>query len=130
MLSWKDVTASLRKFRAVFIEEDCSNFKGHFENSLFFGCLFKRLNGLTLKDCDLNRCRFSTDSVKDALGFTITLDCHSFKGVSFSPLLFDLMLFLLSISTDNDAKRSELVRIIGVDRAAAFSRLLNKVDNV
>jgi hypothetical protein len=113
----------LRDFSSVRIEEDCKGLEGHHENELFYGCSFKDLRGLTLKDCDLNQSKFETDRLAEAKGFTLTLDCHSFRGVQYSPLLFDLMLYLLSNTEGNDEKRQKLRELLG-DRAEAFDRLL------
>lgn len=129
-MSWSGVSDCLRKFRAVFVEHDCSGMSGEFRDSLFFRCRFKKLNGLSLINCDLNQSSFDVDSVADAQGLTISLNCHSFRGVRLSPLLFELMLYLLSITAGNDNKRQQLVGIIGIDKASAFSKLLDKVDNV
>lgn len=118
----------LREFDKVHIGEDCSLLSGCHENSLFFDCTFTNLNGLTLKDCDLNHSRFTTETIRDALGFTLTLGCHSFKGVEFSPLLFDLMLCLLTMSKGNDGKRRQLIDVIGAKRYEALMRVLNVVE--
>jgi hypothetical protein len=119
---------SLRKFADVHYREDCREMDGHHENELFHECTFCKLNGLTLQDCVLDRSVFTTSSVRDALGFTLTLDCHSFSGVEYSPLLFDLLLLLLYQSKGNDDKRERLLDVIGRDRAAALLKVLKRTE--
>src|SRR5512146_2016906 len=87
--------AALRNFAALHIDEDCTSIKGTHDNELFFNCIFEQLNGLTLRNCDLKQSKFITNSIRDALGFTLTLDCHSADNVEYSPLLFKLFLVLL-----------------------------------
>lgn len=118
----------LHTFTEEHIFEDCRDLTGVHENGLFFGCEFDKLNGLTLKDCDLNRSNFKTDSVRDALGFTLSLSCMSFRNVTFSPLLFDLMLSLLCMSAGNDEKREQLKTVIGPERAEALLRVLKATE--
>jgi len=119
---------SLRKWFETHIEEDCSEMSGTHENGLFFGCQFRKLNNLTLKDCDLNRSEFTTEDVREALGFTLTLNCHSFAGVKYSPLLFDLMLMLLVSTEGNDEKRVKLLEVLGKDRYLKLKRILKALE--
>jgi len=118
----------LRKFSETHIREDCRSLDGDHTNGLFFDCKFKSLNGLALRDCDLNRSEFETDSVRDALGFTLSLQCLSFKNVKFSPLLFDLMMCLCAMSAGNDEKRAKLRGVVGEDRFDALMRVLRVVE--
>ncbi len=118
----------LHNFSEEHIKEDCRELTGLHENGLFFGCSFEKLRGLSLKDCDLNRSKFLTESVRDALGFTLTLSCLSFRGVEYSPLLFDLMLSLMVMSKGNDEKRKKILEVIGADRAEAIQRVLGATE--
>lgn len=118
----------LREFSETRIGEDCKTLSGHHENGLFFECEFKKLAGLTLKDCDLNRSKFTTDSIRDALGFTMTLGCHSFDKVEYSPLLFDLFLTLATMTKGNDEKRQKLIDVIGRSRYEAIKRTLSAIE--
>lgn len=118
----------MRTFSAVKIGEDCKTLTGHHENELLFECEFEKLTGLTLRNCDLNRSRFTTKYIRDALGLTVTLDCHSFQNVELSPLLFDLMLALLTKTTGNDHKREQLIGVIGEQRYEAFKRALDETE--
>jgi hypothetical protein len=123
------MSESLRQFAGVHIDEDCAEMHSvQFDNHLFHGCVFDDLRGLTLKDCVLDRSKFKTDSVRKALGFTLTLDCHSFKDVQFSPLLIDLLLYLLTTTKGNDEKREQVVGLLGKERVHAFERLLKGVE--
>lgn len=106
------------------IRQDCSNLVGHFTNHVFYDCIFKNFNGLVLEHCDLNNSRFVADTLEDALGLTVTLDCLSFNEVELSPLVFDLMLCLLIKTKGNADKRSKLLEVLGRDRA---KELLNKM---
>jgi hypothetical protein len=119
---------TLRTFSEIHIDEDCQDLTGNHENGLFFNCKFSNVRGLTLKNCDLNKSKFLTDSVKDALDFTVTLNCHSFRDVELSPLMFDLMLSLLTMTTGNDEKRKQLLDVIGQGRAAALLRVLGGME--
>lgn len=119
----------LREFADVHIGEDCRELQHTYhDNELFFECMFEKLNGLVLKDCDLNYSRFLTNRVCDALGFTLTLDCNSFKNVEYSELLFDLMLALLASTKGNDGKREKLVSVIGHSRYQALKKLIEVVE--
>lgn len=114
----------LRKFNNISIGKDCTQLTGTHENELFFECMFNKLTDLTLKNCVLDRSQFATASVRDALGLTVTLDCHSFSGVELSPLVFDLILSLLLMTKGNDEKRIKLEEVIGKERVAVLRRLL------
>lgn len=98
------------------------------DNELFFNCTFKRLNDLTLKDCVLSHSKFTTDNIQDALGFTLTLDCFSFKDVEFSPLLFDLFLLMAIQSKGNTEKRQQLIQLLGKDRVVELLGMLARAE--
>lgn len=83
-----------------------------FLRALFFGCILKRLRGTTMEHCSLQQSSIEPDKLEDLLGFTITLDCFSWKYVKLNSLAFDAMLFLLSITIGNDEKREVLKRLI------------------
>ncbi len=119
---------SLREFNQVHIDEDCRGLSGTHTNELFFNCVFDKLSGLNLVDCDLNESKFKTSSIQDALGFSMTLDCFSFKGVEYSPLLFDLLVVLMSLTHGNDEKRRKLVDVIGPEKMQAMKRVLGVMD--
>ncbi len=118
----------LRNFSEEHIREDCTNITGRHSNGLFYGCRFDKLNGLTLEDCDLNASSFETSKVRDALGFTMTLSCFSFRGVCFSELLFDLFLCLAYMTVGNDLKREKLLDVVGRERAKAILNLLGRIE--
>jgi hypothetical protein len=119
---------TLRKFLATRIDKDCSMLSGLHINELFYGCKFNRLNYLTLKDCDLNNSTFETAHIKDALGFTLTLSCLSFRNVRFSELLFDLLLMLMTLTVGNDEKREKLLDVVGRSRATALLRIMERTE--
>jgi hypothetical protein len=98
------------------IDQNLEGISGTYENQTFFNCIFRKLKGLVLKNCDLNRSTFVTDKLEDALGLTVTLDCHSFDNVEFSPLLFDLFLCLAIKSRGNTEKRRKLIDVVGRER--------------
>lgn len=118
----------LREFSASHLSENFQDNIGVHENELFFNCTFNKLNGAVLKDCDLMNSKFITSKLRDALGFTLTLNCHSFKGVEFSEELFDMMLALLVISKGNDEKRKQLVEVIGANKFSKLKRLLKAIE--
>jgi hypothetical protein len=119
---------SVHKFASYHVDEDCSDLTGTHDNELFFNCTFDKLSGLTLKNCDLGRSEFVTTSVVDALNFTLTLNCNSFRDVTLSPLLFDLLLALLVTSAGNSEKREKLLDVIGKDRAKVLLRVLKDIE--
>lgn len=123
-----DNDKALREFDDISIDKDCTKLSGDHDNELFFNCAFNNLNNLTLKNCDLNRSKFLTSSVRDALNFTLTLNCHSFDKVEFSPLLFDLFLVLATKTIGNDKKRDQLLDVVGKERASAISKLLSQIE--
>lgn len=102
--------------RNVHIDEDCTNLTGHHKGDVFFNCTFDKLNGLVLENCDLNHSTFRTSDIRDAMNFTLTLNCFSANNVEYSPLLFDLILCLLLKTEGNTEKRRKLIDVIGRDR--------------
>jgi hypothetical protein len=119
---------SLHRFTEKHIDEDCESLTGVHRNELFFNCRFKKINDLVLENCELNGSEFLTDSVRDALGLTMTLSCPSFRGVALSSLLFDLYLLLAYLTKGNDVKREKLLDVIGRPRAAALLKLLEATE--
>jgi hypothetical protein len=119
---------TLRQFNQIHIDEDCRKLKGEYVNSLFYNCTFDNLIGLTLSKCDLNKSHFLTTNLTKALNFTLTLNCHSFVGVSYSELLFDLMLYLLTKTVGNDHKRKQIAEILGAQRVAELDQTLRRVE--
>jgi len=95
------------------IDEDCQTITGEHDDEVFYNCLFRDLNGLTLRNCDLNQSRFLTEDVKQMLTFTVTLNCHSFADVELSATIFDYLLLLLVRTKGNTEKRKQLIEILG-----------------
>lgn len=114
--------------KQVFIDENCESKTGNFEGAVFHNCSFRKLNGLTLNKCDLSQSRFTTDSIRDALDFTLTMNCASFRGVEYSELLFDLLLCLMVQSKGNDEKRKRLVSILGEAKLKSLLRTLHTLE--
>jgi hypothetical protein len=119
---------ALREFSEVHIDEDCRSIRGGHENGLFFNCDFDRLSDVTLKNCVLTNSRFNASSIRDVLGFTVTLDCNSFVDVELSPEIFDLLLTLLTATKGNDAKREKLLDVIGRHKAERLRTLLKQTE--
>lgn len=117
----------LHKFSEKHIDEDLSMSATDYDNALLFHCKFKNLRGLTFKNCDLNQSEVLTDNVADVLGFTATLGCHTFTGVTLSETVFDLLVLLLYTTKGNDSKRRKLLNIVGADRA---KELLQQLDSL
>src|SRR6478609_2819802 len=94
----------LHEYADTFIDRDMTNVRlGHHDNELFFNCVFKDVRGAELKDCNLRNSRFVTDTIEQALGFTLTIgECGSFEDVEYSPLLFDLLLVMMAKTRGND----------------------------
>jgi hypothetical protein len=114
--------------RLARISQNCEDLKGHFKDEIFYDCTFKDLQGLTLDNCVLNKCRFLTDTIEEARGFTLTLNCNSFRNVEYSPLLFDLFLCMALKSAGNVDKRQKLLEVIGKDRAIEILTALKDLD--
>lgn len=119
---------ALHQFDEMHIQEDCSTLSGDHDNGLFFDCTFQKLKGLSLTNCDLNGSKFRTQSVRDALGFALTLGCKSFRNVEFSELLFDLFLTLATMTKGNDVKRKQLISIIGPTRHNTLMRVAGAIE--
>lgn len=118
---------SLHHFNEQHIDLDCSDLSGEHKNELFYNCVFNRLKGLTLKGCFLNGSRFVTARMRDALGFTLTLDCNSFRNVEYSPTLFNLLLCLITMTKGNDSKRQAVAAIVG-DEYQDIIRILGRLE--
>lgn len=117
-----------RTFSEINIDKDCRDTIGFHDNALFFNCKFNNIKGLTLKNCDLNQSSFEVEDIKDALGFTVTLDCFSFNGVKLSPELFDLYLLLLCQTQGNELKIEAVKKIIGKRKAEKMLKLLRRIE--
>lgn len=114
--------------KQVFVDQNCEDFTGNYEGAVFNHCSFKNLNGLSLVKCDLSGSKFITDEIKDALDFTVTLNCLSFQDVEYSETLFDLLLCLMIKSKGNAEKRKQLIGILGEDKLKALLRVLHKLE--
>jgi hypothetical protein len=129
-----DSTSTQRKtpngdFRATHIDEDLKGVSiGSRENELFFNCELKYLRGATLKNCVLTNSKVLTDRVEDALGLTVTLDCHTFEDLELSPLMFDLLLVLLLKTKGNVEKRRQLIAVIGRARVVELLGQLKRLE--
>ena len=109
---------TLRAWTKTRIDADCKALTGSHENCLFYNCEFDNLRDVTLKNCVLTGSKFNTTDVKKALGFTLTLDCNSFKGVEYSETLLDLLLVLIISTKGNVEKRRKLLDVVGKERVA------------
>ncbi len=122
-------TKPLRNFSAIHIDEDQSTLTGDHENALFFNCTFDKLTGLTLKNCVLDRSKFVTTDPKNMLGFTLTLNCHSFENVELSPEVFDTLLLLICKSAGNLEKRLKIINeVVGRDRSYELLKRLREIE--
>jgi Zn-finger protein len=120
---------SLRKFSESHIDEDVRNLSGTFENALFYNCTFEKLNALTLKDCVLDQSRFTAKHPREMLGFTLTLNCHSFHDVELSEEVLDTLLLLICKSKGNLEKRLKIINdVVGRDRAIQILTLLKDLE--
>src|SRR6266705_4631762 len=99
-----------------------------FLRALFFGCVFKRLRGTVFEHCSLQQSSIEPEKLEDLLGFTITLDCFSWRYVTLNSLAFDAMLFLLSITNGNDSKRAVLKRLISENNRAHLEKNFEELE--
>ena len=118
----------LREFSQQHINEDLTETVSDYDNALLFGCKFRKLRGRTFKNCDLNYSEFVTDNIKELLGFTLTLSCHSFKNVRLSPLVFNLLILLLLQTLGNDTKRRKLLSVIGKKTAKELLKRMEELE--
>lgn len=120
---------SLRTFSEMHIDEDVSDLSGDFENALFYNCKFGKLSGLTLKNCVLDKSQFTATNPIDMLGFTMTLDCQSFKDIELTTELFDTLLLLLCKTRGNTEKRRKIITdIVGRDRSYTILKQLETLE--
>jgi hypothetical protein len=80
--------------------------------SLLYGCKLENLRGTLLAHCCLAESQIAPRTIEDMVGFTVTLDCFSWKDVQLNELALDLMLYLLTLGKGNDEKRAMLKRMI------------------
>lgn len=123
-------TNGLRRFSEVHIDEDLRGVTGTFENALFFNCTFGSLKDLKFINCVLDRSHFTETDPAQMLGFTVTLDCHSFSGVELSPEAFDLILMLLVKTSGNTEKRRAIIeKVVGHDASFKYLSKLKNLEN-
>lgn len=119
----------LVNFKAVHIDEDCTQLKGEHQLELFHNCTFNNLNGLTLKDCTLTHSKVITNTVPDAMGLTITMDCRTFDNLELSPLMFDMFMVMLLKTKGNEEKRKRLIDILGRERLHQLLKEMKQLDS-
>lgn len=107
---------SLREWKATHIDEHIPALEGVHEDELFHNCTIDRVAGATIKNCCMAESTLNLQSLDDAMGVTVTLDCHHFANVEFSELAFDYFMFLLIRTKGNIAKRKQLIKILGEQR--------------
>lgn len=99
------------------------NVQGQFlRRALLWNCRMERLRNTTLDHCCLAHSVVAPRRIEDILGFTLTLNCFSWKDVELNEVAFDLMLFLLTTTVGNDDKREVLKRLIGAERLIELER--------
>ena len=63
------------------------------------------------------------------LGFSVTLDCHSFSGVELSPEAVDLICMLLAKTKGNLEKRRALIeKVVGHDASFKYLSKLKDLE--
>src|SRR5574343_302204 len=118
-----------RQFSEINISADCLNFSDVYkENGLFFDCIFEDLNNASLVRCDLNKSKIKPRTLKDILNVTVTLNCHTFKGVELNELCFDSILTLLCLTEGNELKKQKLISIIGEKKFAAYKKIIGDIE--
>lgn len=122
-------SSGLRQFDEVHIDEHVGRLKGDYENALFFNCTFDSLDGLTLKNCVLDKSTVTARNPSDLLGLTVTLDCHSFSNVGLTEEAFDMLLLLLCKTRGNEAKRRTIIeKVVGHENAVKYLRLMKTLE--
>lgn len=119
-----------RNYSEEFYNKDCRLLKGRYVNTLFYNCLFDDLRGLELIDCVLDGSRFITDTPQKMLGFSVTLNCHSFQNVELSPQVMNTLLLVLCKSKGNEnARRTIINDVVGKATSAQILRKLSTLEN-
>jgi len=123
------VRPALRKYAATHFNEELSGLFGRrFSNELFSGCTFGSVRGAEFAHCVMHDCVLEAEDMRDILGVTLTLDCHTFGGVRFSPTALDAILFLLTTTKGNDATRQKIEAAIDPERLEKFRRLFPRTE--
>lgn len=119
----------MRTFSEIHIDEDVRDLSGSFDNALFYNCTFGPLNNLELTNCVLDKSTFTETDPARMLGFTVTLDCHSFSGVELSPEAFDLICMLLVKTKGNIHKRKAIIEhVVGHEGSARYLSKLKDLE--
>lgn len=119
----------MRTYSKTHFNEDVRNLKGTFDNHLFHNCTFGSLKDLTLTNCVLSESKFTESDPAKMLGFSVTLDCHSFSGVELSPEAFDLICMLLVKTKGNIEKRKALIQhVVGQDASRKYLTQLQNLE--
>lgn len=103
----------------VYEDQHIPELSGRHENEHFRNCTVCSLKNAVLERCTFHGTHFKVDSLKEALGLTLTLDCQTFSNLELSETLFDALLLLLCKTKGNTMKRRALIeQVIGRKRAA------------
>jgi hypothetical protein len=118
----------MRKFNQIIIDREHLNLIGRHVNELIYNCSIDSLSNVELINCDLSKSKFLIDDINNLKNFSLTLDCGSFKDVTLSPLIFDLILMLLLKTKGNDTKRKKLISVIGKDRMKDLFAMMEGIE--
>jgi hypothetical protein len=87
----------LRFFSQVIKDQKNLNLEGQgFVRALFVNCQITRLRNTTLAKCTMSGCSLEPADIRDILGITITLNCHTWDHFRMSPLTLDAILYLIT----------------------------------
>lgn len=118
----------LRTWSGVHVDERFPALSGRHNNELFYNCEFNKIANLSLTNCCLDKSKFLATELRDVLGFSVTLNCHSFSDVELSETIFDAILVLLLKTKGNTEKRRKLIDVIGRDRLAVLLKEMSTLE--
>ena len=125
----KKIMDSLHKFDGLHFDEDCTQLKGHFENHLFSRCKFRDLSGLTLKNCVLRESMFEPQTLREAMGFTVSMECGTFYKAKPNRLMLEMLLMLVLQTEGNEELRQNIVdHVLGREKAHQLYELIRNLE--
>lgn len=104
---------SLRKWKAVHIEEHIPHLTGRHEDELFYRCAIDNLRGAVLINCCMTECKYNIQEIEDMQNVVMGLDCQHFSNVELSEKAFDYMALLLVRTRGNTEKRLKIIEALG-----------------
>lgn len=93
------------------------------QDAQFHDCVITGLRNTWLVGCDMAGSKVDIRDPVGILDATLTVNCYTFKDVELSEMVFDSMIYLLSLGNGNDAKRRALREMVEPSRLRLFDRV-------